>query len=522
MQLNNLHYTLLFLFGVFLLLLAMNPKRPRLAQGYLRFLILGLASAMVLSPFFWLLTAAFKDSDVLMRYTFQPPLSTWGAKSDINEGDISGFPMMANRIFSGRNSEQLTVEKQVWQHLPEAAQESMEQLNTLYLAENETYSVKRDPLMSVRSELEEQRETILAEIEEAKQNVTENTPANVAGNIPDVENRLSDIDARIEKIDKQLDDSRQEFRDKQSALATPAIRESITSGFQSLMQEKNLYDATAFAALGESLDRKKLLAKGVESLDEKELGRLNRTILEDAFPDHVAKSNSMNLDNFRKLFAGEETLQGKVYFYRYILNSLFLACTMTMIQLFFASMGGYALAKYHFRGRNILLMYMLGTMMVPHILLLAPVYDLIVKIGWIDSYLALIVPPAVSVFGVFLFRQAIVGVPNDLIEAARIDGCSEFGIYFRVIMPTVRPMTGAFCLVTFMGAWNAFLGPQIFLHTQAKLTLPVILNQYVGFYQQEYGVFLAGTLLAIIPPAILFFALQKEFISGLTSGAVKG
>jgi len=85
----------------------------------------------------------------------------------------------------------------------------------------------------------------------------------------------------------------------------------------------------------------------------------------------------------------------------------------------------------------------------------------------------------------------------------------------------VRPMTGAFCLITFLGTWNAFLGPSIFLQTQAKLTLPVVLNQYVGTYAQQYGVFLAGTLLAIIPPAILFFALQREFISGLTSGAVK-
>ena len=124
-------------------------------------------------------------------------------------------------------------------------------------------------------------------------------------------------------------------------------------------------------------------------------------------------------------------------------------------------------------------------------------------------------------FGIFLFRQAILGVPDDLIEAGRIDGCGEFRIYLTLVMPLVRPMTGAFCLISFLGAWNAFLGPNIFLQTQSKLTLPVVLNQYIGEYTQQYGVFLAGTLLAIIPPAILFFALQREFISGLTSGAVK-
>jgi ABC-type glycerol-3-phosphate transport system permease component len=165
---------------------------------------------------------------------------------------------------------------------------------------------------------------------------------------------------------------------------------------------------------------------------------------------------------------------------------------------------------------------MLGSMMIPPILLLAPMYKIIVNFGWIDSYLALIVPGMVSVFGMFLFRQAIVGIPDDLIEAGRIDGCSEFRIYWNLIMPLVRPMSGAFCLVVFMWSWNSFINPQIFIHTQAKLTLPVVLNQYIGLYQQQYGVFLAGTLLAIIPPAILFFALQKEFISGLSSGALKG
>lgn len=201
---------------------------------------------------------------------------------------------------------------------------------------------------------------------------------------------------------------------------------------------------------------------------------------------------------------------------------MFLASTTVMVQLFFASLGGYALAKFDFRGRKIVMLYMLGSMMMPPMLFLAPVFKLIHQIGWMDTYWALIVPGAASVFGMFLFRQAIIGVPDSLLEAARIDGCSEFGIYLKVVMPLVRPMTGAFCLICFLHTWNAFIGPQVFIQTQAKLTLPVILNQYVGVYSQQYGVFLAGTLLAIIPPAILFFALQREFITGLTSGAVKG
>jgi multiple sugar transport system permease protein len=164
---------------------------------------------------------------------------------------------------------------------------------------------------------------------------------------------------------------------------------------------------------------------------------------------------------------------------------------------------------------------MLASLTIPGVVLLAPNYELIYHLGWMDSYKALLIPGAVSVFGIFLFRQAIIGVPDDIIEAGRIDGCGEFRIYLQLVMPLVRPMSGAFCLVAFLGAWNSFLGPNIFLQSQDKLPLPVVLNQYVGEYQQQYGVFLAGTLLAIVPPAILFLILQREFISGLTSGAVK-
>lgn len=233
-------------------------------------------------------------------------------------------------------------------------------------------------------------------------------------------------------------------------------------------------------------------------------------------------ARTLNFENFRLLFAGENTAQGQVYFWEYIVNSIFLACTSTSVSLFFSSLGGYALAKYAFRGKRAVMAFMMGSMMFPAMLFLAPVYRLIYHFGWMDSYLALLVPGACSVFGMFLFRQAMVSVPTSLIEAARIDGAGDFGIYLSVVMPLVRPMTGAYCLITFLGNWNNFLGPQIFIQTQGKLTLPVVLNQYIGVYSQQYGVFLAGTLLAIIPPAILFFALQKEFVTGLTSGAVKG
>lgn len=243
----------------------------------------------------------------------------------------------------------------------------------------------------------------------------------------------------------------------------------------------------------------------------------------DDLPPVDGALGTLTLANFRRLLTDQFlTPHGPVYFWEYIVNSLFLACGVTSINILLSSMAGYALAKYRFKGRNIIIFLMLGSMMFPAMLFLAPLFEMIYKFGWMDSYLALIVPSAITVLGIFLFRQAMVGVPNSLLESARVDGASEFRIYWEITLPLVRPVTAAYCLITFLGTWNAYLQPQIFVQSQSKLPLPVVLNQYIGMYVQDYGIFLAGTLLAIIPPAILFFVLQKEFVAGLTSGATKG
>ena len=232
------------------------------------------------------------------------------------------------------------------------------------------------------------------------------------------------------------------------------------------------------------------------------------------FSKHGILFTHLTLSNFTRLFQENQ-------FGRWMLNSIFLSCAQTAMAVTLASLGGFALAKYRFRGRKIIMAMMLGTMLLPAQVLMPSSYELMYKFGWIDSYLAILVPGSVNVFGLFLFRQAMLGVPDELLEAGRIDGCGEFRIYLTLAMPLVRPMTGAFCLISFLGAWNSFLGPNVFLQSQHHLTLPVVLNQYIGEYRQDYGIFLAGTLLAIVPPAVLFLALQREFISGLTSGAVK-
>jgi multiple sugar transport system permease protein len=233
-------------------------------------------------------------------------------------------------------------------------------------------------------------------------------------------------------------------------------------------------------------------------------------------------TQTLNLNNFRRLFAGETSVKGTVYYWHYLLNSTVFTTVSTVLQLFFASLSGYALSKYDFRGKHLLMTFMIGSTMIPGVLLLAPVYKMFVDLTLIDSIPGLLLTGAVSAYGIFLFRQAIMAVPNEIIDAGRIDGCSEFGIYFKLVMPLVKPMSAAFCMFVFLAQWNAFFAPNIFLQSQNNLTAPIIVRTYISLYQQEYGVFLAGTLLAIIPPAILFFALQKEFVSGLASGAVKG
>lgn len=222
------------------------------------------------------------------------------------------------------------------------------------------------------------------------------------------------------------------------------------------------------------------------------------------------------VENFQKLFTGVPL------FPRYAVNSVFIACATVLVQLFFSSLAGFALAKYEFRGKTLVMILMLSTIMIPGQVIMAPLYELIYRLGLVDSYPGVIIPGAVSVFGIFLFRQSILQVPNELLQAARIDGCSEFRIYLDVVMPVSRPMIGAFCLISFMGTWNSFLWPQIILHNSSRFTLPIGLNQMLGLYQQDYGMLMAGTLLSVLPVIILFMLLQKEFVAGLTAGAVKG
>jgi ABC-type glycerol-3-phosphate transport system permease component len=225
----------------------------------------------------------------------------------------------------------------------------------------------------------------------------------------------------------------------------------------------------------------------------------------------------ITLENFNLLFA---TLP----FQRWLINSLFLASIQTTLAVTLSSLAGFALAKYRFAGRRFLQIVMFGTMLLPYQVLLPSSYELMYHLGWIDSFAAIILPGAINVFGIFLFRQAMQTVPDELLHAGRVDGCSELRLWWEIALPIVRPMIGAFTLLSFLGHWNSFLWPQIVLQDESKYTLTIGLTNLIGTqeFETHYGMIMAGTLLSVVPVVVLFFALQKDFIAGLTSGAVKG
>ncbi len=216
-------------------------------------------------------------------------------------------------------------------------------------------------------------------------------------------------------------------------------------------------------------------------------------------------------------------LMSEQNFLRNVVNSLFIASVSSVLATLFAAMGGYALAKFRFFGRESITSAVLILLIVPGSLLFAPTYQLLYWFGMLDSFPGLIVPGLAPAFGVYLFRQAMISsLPDEMLEAGRIDGCGEFKLFFSFALPMVRPMVGTFILITFLGAWNNYIGAQIIIKSPEMLPLSVAVAQLRSEYGQDYGMLMAGTLVSIAPVMLLFLMLQREFIEGLSSGAVKG
>jgi len=208
-------------------------------------------------------------------------------------------------------------------------------------------------------------------------------------------------------------------------------------------------------------------------------------------------------------------------FARHFLNSAFIAVVHTCSHLFLASLAGFAFAKYSFPLKNFLFLVLLGSMMVPLYTIFIPLFVLVIRLGLVNSYAGVILPGVAGAFGIFFMKQSMEAVPNELLDSARIDGASEFRIYWQIALPLVRPALAVLAVLAFMGSWNDFVWPLVVLRSQELQTLPVVMAGMVNLYRMEYGVVMAASLLSTMPILLLFLALQKQFLAGLTVGAIK-
>ena len=206
----------------------------------------------------------------------------------------------------------------------------------------------------------------------------------------------------------------------------------------------------------------------------------------------------------------------------YFLNSMIVAVTVVAGNVVFCSMVGYALARRTIPAKGFWLVTVVAVMMIPPQVVMIPMYRLMVNFGWIDTYWALIVPFLVTPFGVFLMRQYIQGLPLEIEEAARMDGATDLGILFRVVLPMARPMVVVLAVFTFLTTWNTFLYPFLFTNSESMRTLTVGLTFYLGNQSIDWGHLMAGASVSALPVIILFVIFQKQIIQGMTAGAVKG
>jgi len=226
-------------------------------------------------------------------------------------------------------------------------------------------------------------------------------------------------------------------------------------------------------------------------------------------------SHKMSLDGYRYII--------DLGVLRSLWNTFFVALSFTIVSLFFCALGGYGFAKYRFPGRNSLFAFLLATMVIPFAVTMVPLYVIVQKVGWMNTFLPLIVPGAANAFGIFFMRQYISTISDELLDAARIDGCSEFGIFWRCILPICVPGLTSLGLIFFMGAWNNYLGPLIYLKSPEKFTLPLFMMQMQGppgfsAYREWMGV----AVVSVLPLLIIFLIFQRRFAEGITAGALRG
>lgn len=222
------------------------------------------------------------------------------------------------------------------------------------------------------------------------------------------------------------------------------------------------------------------------------------------------------------LLANVQILTSRIPFWHNLGWSLYVALASTALTLLFCSMGGYAFAMFEFRHKQALFGLVMATMLLPSFMNMIPTFMVMDALGWIDQPRSLYLPGAASAFGIFLMRQFIASsVPRDLIEAARMDGCGEFTIYTRIVLPLLKPALGTLGLITFIASWNNFIGPLIVMRTPEHYTLPLALRSLQSPVDTEWGALMAGSAIATLPLLVLFTRSSRQLIAGLTAGAVK-
>jgi len=207
---------------------------------------------------------------------------------------------------------------------------------------------------------------------------------------------------------------------------------------------------------------------------------------------------------------------------KYFLNSAIVSISDTLIVVFLGALAGYAFAKLPFPGRSLIFYLMLGGLMIPFEVLIVPLFVIIVRLQWVNTYQGIVLPMAAGPLGIFIMRQFLLSIPGELLDAARIDGSSEFGIFWRIILPISKPALAALAALIFLGAWNAFLWPLIATTREEVRVLPLAIALLQLEYSGVYGMMMAMATLTFAPPLVVFLAFQKYFVQGITLSGLKG
>ena len=232
------------------------------------------------------------------------------------------------------------------------------------------------------------------------------------------------------------------------------------------------------------------------------------------YPPRLLSANP-TLEHYRTLFT-------RLNLGRYFLNSVIVAVTATVVSLLINSMAGYAFAKLRFRGRDRLFRFLTLGLVIPVQVSMLPLFLIMREMGLVNTYWGVIIPSLASIFGIFLIRQYAISIPDDLIDAARIDGAGEFRIYWSVVLPVIRPILATMAIWTFLSTWNDFMWPLIVLSDDQMFTLPVALANLSGERVQDTELMMAGSVLTVLPVLLVFLFLQRYYVEGITAGSVKG